>query len=103
MSDEPVVEARRDARALLEAELDAFLTPEQIRLLVDEVLKITKTAWVNCVNCKKRVQVEVPDAKAVVGAMGDLLTQAKGRPDAVRTDAGLVVNRTVYVVADADE
>ena len=97
------VEERRDARALIADGLDEFLTKEQVTLLMDEVLKMTKTAWCSCPSCKKRVQVEVPDAKAVVGALGELLTQAKGRPSAVQQDIGLVVNRQVFVVGeDAD-
>lgn len=91
---------RRDARTLLGEQLDDFLNEEQLRLLLDEVLKITKSAWGNCPSCKKRVQVEIPDAKSVVGAMGDLLTQAKGRPGGETVDAGLVVNRQVFVIAD---
>jgi hypothetical protein len=67
---------------------------------LDEVLKITKQGWANCPSCKKRVLLEIPDAKAVVGAMGDLLTQAKGRPDGQQKDSGIVVNRQVYVVAE---
>jgi len=90
----------RDARSLLGEQLDAFLTPEQLRLLLDEVLKITKSAWGSCPSCKKRVQIEIPDAKAVVGAMGDLLTQAKGRPGGEQVDSGLVVNRQVFVIGE---
>jgi hypothetical protein len=101
VSDEPVVvDESRDARSLLEEQLDKYLTGEQLSALLNEVLKITKQSWANCPSCKKRVMVEIPDAKAVVGAMGDLLTQAKGRPDGQQKDSGIVVNRQVYVVAE---
>jgi hypothetical protein len=95
--------ARRDARSLIGDALDEFLDPEQVRLLMDEVLKMTKSAWTSCPHCKKRVQVEVPDAKAVVGALSDLLTQAKGSPTKQQADTGLVINRQVFVVAEGGE
>lgn len=109
MTDEtPTVEPdeapeRKDARGLIGDALDAYLDPDQVKLLMDEVLKMTKSAWTNCPSCKKRVQVEIPDAKAVVGALSDLLTQAKGSPTKQQVDVGLVVNRQVFVVADKDE
>ena len=93
-------EVQRDARALLGEQLDKFLTEEQLKVLLDEVLRITKQARGWCGSCKKQVQVEIPDAKAVVGAMGDLLTQAKGRPGGEQVDAGLVVNRQVFVIGE---
>ena len=102
---EPAVEpeARKDARSLIGEALDEFLEADQIRLLMDEVLKMTKTAWCNCPNCKKRVQVEFPDAKAVVGALSELLTQAKGSPTKQQADTGVVINRQVFVVAEQPE
>lgn len=93
-----------DARGHLERALDDFLTPEQLRVLIDEVLKVTKrvSAVCTCKHCSKKstVMVEVTDAKAVAGAIGDLLTQAKGRPGESREDASVTVNRKVYLVAE---
>lgn len=109
MTDEtPAVEPddapeRKDARGLIADALDDFLDADQIKLLMDEVLKMTKNAWTSCPSCKKRVQVEIPDAKAVVGALSELLTQAKGSPKQQQVDLGLVVNRQVIVVAEPDE
>lgn len=100
---EPEVGERRDARSLIGEALDEFLEPEQIRLLMDEVLKMTKSAWSNCPSCKKRVQVEVADAKAVVGALSELLTQAKGSPSKQQVDTGVVINRQVFVVAEGGD
>lgn len=96
------VPEKRDSRDLLSEALDAFLTQEQLRALIDDVLQIRKKAWVSCTHCKKKNEVEIPDAKAVVGAMSDLMVQAKGRPDGKQVESGLVVNRSVYVVEDKD-
>lgn len=100
---DPDVPERKDARGLIADALDEFLDADQIKMLMDEVLKMTKNAWVNCPSCKKRAMAEIPDAKAVVGALSELLTQAKGSPTKQQVDTGLVVNRNVYVVAEPEE
>ena len=74
-----------DARSEIGKALEGKLSPEQLSFLMDEVLAITKRPWadVTCRSCKQkqRVQVDVPDAKAVTGALIDLANQAWGRPD----------------------
>ena len=60
--------------------LDGLLGRETLNVLLKEVLAISKGARGWCGSCKKGVQVEIPDAKAVVSAMSELLVQAKGRP-----------------------
>ena len=79
-----------DARKRIESTLEDFLDKETLSTLVREVLAITKQARGWCPNCKKAVQVQIPDAKAVVSSMGDLLTQAKGRPppDEIKSSTG---------------
>jgi hypothetical protein len=69
-----------DLRADIAAALDGWLTPEQLKVLLDEILAIKKGARGWCPGCKKAVMVEISDAKAVVGAMADLANQGFGRP-----------------------
>ncbi len=70
-----------DARGRIEEALDGVLDRETLDVLLKEGLAVTKQARGWCPNCKKAVQVDIPDSKAVVSAMGELLTQAKGRPE----------------------
>ena len=78
------------------AALESKLSPEQLTALMDEVLVARKGARGWCPSCKKHVQVEISDAKAVVSAMTDLLSQAYGRPkEQEKSEGGIVVNRTV--------
>lgn len=92
-----------EPREQVRAALSAFLSPTQLSSLVDEVLATTKTAWVRCDKCQNHVKGSVPDAKAVVSALSELLTQAYGRPGAEPEDRTIVVNRHVYLVAEDDE
>ncbi len=83
--------------------LASKLTPEQIELLVDEVLAIKKGARGWCPSCKKHVQVEIHDARASVAALTDLLAQGFGKPvEEAKSDQGIVVNRTVVFEGVAD-
>jgi hypothetical protein len=85
-------------RDLVADALRSYLTPEQLGALLDEVLAITKEARGWCPLCKKHVRVDIPDAKAVVSAMGDLLTQGFGRPAQEGVEDGgdrIVLNRTI--------
>lgn len=91
----------RDARALIASELDWLLTPEEIRLLLKEILKIDKSAKGWCKTCGGNVFVTVSDAKAVASAIGDLMTQSKGRPTEQKVEHSLTVNRRV-VLADEE-
>ena len=73
-----------EPREELGKKLTGYLTPEQIHMLIDEVLAIRKrmSAEFRCKECGKRQMqwTEVPDAKAVAGALADLMNQAFGRP-----------------------
>ena len=94
-------EPRRDARSEIGDALNGKLDAEQVKLLMDEVLAITKKARGWCPECQKQVWVDIPDAKSVTGALTDLANQAWGRPsEVVKADADLIVNRQVFVVSD---
>src|SRR5690242_17102171 len=72
--------ADREPRDLAREQLQGFLTPEKLDVLLNEVLEIKKGARGWCPSCRRAVPVEISDAKAVVSALGELLTQAYGRP-----------------------
>lgn len=73
-----------EPRDELAKKLGSYLTPEQIHKLIDEILAIDKraSAEFNCKKCGQRQMrwTEIPDAKAVASALGDLMNQAFGRP-----------------------
>ena len=77
-------EAVSDTRSQIGDALAGKLTEDQIKLLLDEVLAIKKSAWgeFSCKHCgqRQRQQTEIADAKAVTGALVDLANQAWGRP-----------------------
>jgi hypothetical protein len=95
-----------DTRSQIGDALAGKLTAEQLAFLMDEVLAITKRAWgeFNCKNCGQlqRQTCEIPDAKAVTGAMVDLANQAWGRPSEDKVDAeGITfVRKTVFSGAE---
>jgi hypothetical protein len=73
-----------DPREAIANALRGFLTEEQTKILVDEVLAVTKKgkAEFNCKKCGAR-QIQyanIPDARAVASALSDLANQAYGRP-----------------------
>ena len=78
------------------------LTPEQISMLIENVLAITKKARGWCPKCKGQVWVDIPDAKAVTGSLNDLMIQAFGRPGQaeVEQDRSFVFENKVVLVAD---
>lgn len=84
-----------DVRSEIGKALEGKFTPEQTELLLNEVLAITKQVWVSCPACKKKSLVEVPDAKAVVGALTDLSNQAWGRPNDTVQDEQVAFTREV--------
>ena len=73
-----------EPREELAAKLSSYMTPEQVGKLIDEVLAISKraSAEFNCKKCGQRQMrwTDIPDAKAVASALGDLMNQAFGRP-----------------------
>ena len=94
-----------DLRADIASALDGWLSPEQLALLLDEILAIKKGARGWCPNCKKAVQVEIADAKAVVSAMADLANQGFGRPGerSGSDDDRIVFERVVYLGDEEEE
>jgi hypothetical protein len=92
-----------EPREQVRAALTGFLSPQQLSSLIDEVLATTKVAWVRCEKCSNHVKGSVPDAKAVVSALSELMTQAYGRPGAEPEDRTVIVNRHVYLVAEDGE
>lgn len=99
--------AERDGtRAEIAKALEGRMAPEQMAVLIDEVLAIKKKAWseFNCKKCNARQKqlTEIPDASAVTLALTKLLDQAFGRPTETKTEQQIVVNREVFVVADDD-
>lgn len=75
MTDESkgVREAARDV-------LKSRLTEKQIEELFDGALAITKQGWGSCPYCKKRVTVEIQDAKSVVSAIAEITTKIADLP-----------------------
>ena len=89
-----------DARRRIEEGLEELLDKDTLRVLMAEVLQIKKPARGWCRKCQASVHVEIPDAKSVVSAMGDLLTQAKGRPGESKGDGQTVVRLVYEIPAD---
>jgi len=86
--------------------LKGFLTPEQLKILIDEVLAVRKRAWVefSCKHCgRKQAQYgEFNDAKAVALALPDLLNQAFGRVGEATASTDPVSFKRL-TVTDSDE
>ena len=74
-----------DARENIGKALESRLTPEQVDLLLNEILAIKKQANGDfvCKKCGQRQyqKVEISDAPAVTKALIELSNQAWGRPD----------------------
>lgn len=87
-----------DTRSQIGDALAGKLTDAQLEVLMDQVLAIEKGARGWCPNCNKAVMVQVPDAKAVTGAIVDLANQAWGRPqdDRVEAEGITFVRKVVY-------
>jgi hypothetical protein len=73
-----------DPREQLAKALEGYLTPEQMEMLINEVLAVQKrvSADFSCKACGQRQRQigTMSDAKAVALALPDLLNQAYGRP-----------------------
>ena len=80
--------------------LAGYRSPELLEKLLGEVMALEKVAWGSC-KCGKRVQISVPDARAVTSSLVDLLKEGYGTPNARDTDRSIVVNRTVIVACDS--
>jgi hypothetical protein len=87
---EAAVALAHDPRAAIAEALGSLMTPTQVTYLLQEVLAINKrvAARFECSNCGHldRGWADIPDAKAVVSALTDLLSQGFGRVGESRTD-----------------
>ena len=95
-----------DIRQQLGKQLESKFTPEQLNLLINEVLAIKKGVQVEvrCKHCNRAQKVlgEMPDARAVTTALKELLNQAWGAPVEQRAETEFKLVRNVYVVAEAE-
>lgn len=85
--------AREAAREVIESRL----TKRQVDALFDGALALTKSARGWCPGCKKQVWVEIPDAKAVVGALADIITKIADLPTDRDQGERIVFERVVYM------
>lgn len=96
-----------DVREGIGKALESHLTPEQIDLLLNEILAIQKQANGDfiCKKCGQRQlqRVMIPDAPAVTKALIDLSNQAWGRPgEASSTDDEKIhFERVIYLGDDS--
>lgn len=92
-ADSPGV-ALHDPRAAIADGLAALLTPTQVTFLLEEVLAINKRVAIRgeCKNCGHYISdyTEVPDAKAVVSALTDLINHGFGRPDVAKFERDMI-------------
>ena len=100
MQEAEVVDPGVAPREHVAQALAGYLSEEQLEKLVDSALAITKSAWGTCRKCNTRVQVDVPDARAVVASVAELLNQGYGRPSDRQQEAQVVVHRTVEYVCE---
>lgn len=98
---------QNDPRAVLADALHTWMTPEQVMYLIDEVLSIDKRmpVEIQCPNCNHswKSSLHVPDAKAVVGALTQLLSEGFGRPDVAKGDDTQIVFKRLVVLSDVEE
>ena len=95
-----------DPRSAIANALSAFLTEEQTNRLVNEVLAIEKRASVEvtCKHCGRhqKVWADVPDARAVAGALTDLANQAFGRPSESEKGEQTIIFRRLVRLEDLE-
>lgn len=94
VQEDPLDVALHDPRAAIADGLAALLTPTQVTFLLQEVLAITKRVPIRgeCKNCGHFISdyAEVPDAKAVVSALTDLINHGFGRPDVAKFERDMI-------------
>lgn len=106
---EPATEAApsTDIRAQLGKQLESKFTPEQLSLLINEVLAIKKLAQVEvrCKHCNRaqKVTAEFPDARSVTTALKDLLNQGFGAPVEQRAETEFKLIRNVFLIKDEEQ
>jgi hypothetical protein len=105
---EPTTEAApsTDIRAQLGKQLESKFTPEQLNLLINEVLAIKKSVQVEvrCKHCNRAQKVlgEMPDARSVTTALKDLLNQAWGAPVEQRAETEFKLVRHVFLISESE-
>lgn len=89
-------------RERLDSALEKVVDDAALRDIIAASLEIKKQARGWCPNCRKQVQVEIDDAKAVVAAVSELVNQAKGRPGQAEesSDERIIFERVVYLGGD---
>jgi hypothetical protein len=97
-----------DLRDDIASALEGWMTQEQLKELLDEILASKKKGRAEfvCKGCgKKQIQyAEIPDARAVTSALVELANQGFGRPkEAVVSDGEKIhFERVVYLGSDAE-
>jgi hypothetical protein len=77
---EKAAELRGQTRRTIGTVINEEEVRQKLRDLIDQIMELNGLAWGHCPNCKKKVQVEVPDLKGRVDAFIKLLEQAEGKP-----------------------
>jgi hypothetical protein len=54
------------------------ISPEFLRELVSQVKSMSKGVFAHCPDCRRQVQVSVPDLPRVIAGLTELLEQAEG-------------------------
>lgn len=92
-----------DLRADLAKALGEAVTDEKLKEAILLALELKKGARGWCPNCRKAVQVEINDSKAVIGALGELMNQSYGRPgETASSDEEKIVFERVVYLGDED-
>jgi hypothetical protein len=92
-------------RPLLADAIREEISPEYLRELIGQVKTLTRKTFVYCPDCRRQVQVEIPDLPRVLSGLVELLEQAEGKPGTVATeDAGvtLIIERHWPAPRDPD-
>lgn len=81
------------ARATFREVVNESTTRERVQRLVDDIFEMKRLAWSTCPDCRKRVQVEIPDLRGQVTTLVELLEQAEGKPEGEVGGVSIVVKR----------
>lgn len=96
-----------EPREAIASALSSYLTPEQVKILIDEILAINKraSAEFTCKKCKQRQMqwTEIPDAKAVADSLAGLLAQGFGRPQEASEKMDPIKFKRLTIIEDDDD
>jgi hypothetical protein len=81
------------ARGVFRDVVNETATKEKIQELVDQALSSTALQWGFCPNCRKRMQVEMPDVKKRIDGLVALLEQGEGKPEGDAGGVSIVLER----------